>query len=90
MPRSQKNHVVVPSRENVLSAEEQFFHRSGHAALEKYRLADFAEGAKQMIILHVACADLINVDVLAHHLDLRRVHHFADGEQTEPVGGFTH
>ena len=43
-----------------------------------------------MIILHVARADLIDVHVVAHHFHLRRVHHFADGEQAEFVGGFTH
>ena len=85
-----EDHVVVAAGEDVFGAEQKFFHRGGHAALEQDGLADFAERAEQMIILHVARADLKNIDVLAHHLNLRRVHHFADDEQTEFVGGFAH
>jgi hypothetical protein len=43
-----------------------------------------------MVVLHVTRANLINIHVLAHHFDLRRVHHFADREQAEFIGGFAH
>ncbi len=44
----------------------------------------------KMVVLHVARADLEDVDVAAHHLNLRRVHHFADGEELKFFGGFVH
>ncbi len=83
MPRSHKITSGLPPRKNIFSAEQQFFHRGGHAALEQDRLANFAERAQQVVILHVARADLKNIDVARHHLDLRGVHHFADGKETE-------
>src|ERR1700731_1807030 len=71
--------VIVAAGEDVLGAEEQLFHGGGHAALEEYGLADFTEGAKEIIVLHVARADLEDVDVAEHHLHLRRIHDFAYG-----------
>src|SRR2546423_611263 len=53
-------------------------------------VADFAESAEKMIILHVARADLKNIHIAEHHLDLRRVHDFADGEELEFLGGLAH
>src|SRR5437879_1477344 len=38
----------------------------------------------------VARADLKNIHVAQHHLNLRRVHYFADGEQAEFIRGFAH
>ncbi len=43
-----------------------------------------------MVILHIARADLIDVNVVAHHFHLRWVHHFADGEQAKFIGGLAH
>src|ERR1700682_3784014 len=85
-----EDYVVIAAGEDVLGAEEQLFHGGGHAALEEYGLADFAEGAEEIIVLHVARADLEDVDVAEHHLDLRRVHDFADGEEIEFLRGFAH
>ena len=46
--------------------------------------------AQQVIVLHVARADLQHVDVGQHDFDLRRVHHFADDEQAVFVGRVAH
>jgi len=50
---------------------------------------DFRRAREGGSKLHVARADLENVNVTHHHLDLRRVHHFAP-VKTRPnfVGGF--
>src|SRR5207249_12043971 len=40
--------------------------------------------------VHVGRAELENVDVALRHLTLRRVDHFADGEEAELVGGVAH
>src|SRR5216683_99189 len=85
-----ENDVVVAAGEDVFGAHEKFFHGGGHAALEKNGLADFAQRAKEVVVLHVARADLEDVDVTHHHLNLRRVHHFADGKEAEFVGGLAH
>src|ERR1700720_2045911 len=85
-----EDYVVIAAGEDVLGAKEQLFHGGGHAALEEYGLADFAEGAKEIIVLHVARADLEDVDIAEHHLHLRRIHDFADGEEIDFLRGFTH
>ncbi len=43
-----------------------------------------------IVVLHVARADLEDVHVIHHHLNLRRVHHLADGEEAKFVRGFAH
>src|SRR6266849_3194054 len=85
-----EDYVVVAAGEDVLGAEEQLFHGGGHAALEEHGLADFAERAEEIIVLHIARADLEDVDVAEHHLHLRRIHDFADGEEIEFLRGFAH
>ena len=47
------------------------------AALQQHRLADVAELAQQVEVLHVARADLEAVDVGQHQLDLRDLHDLA-------------
>src|SRR5882724_3459438 len=85
-----QNYVVVSARQNIFGAEQQLLHRRGHSAFQQHRLAHFAERAQKVVVLHVACANLVDVNVAAHHFDLRRVHHFADGEQSEFIGCFAH
>ena len=58
-----ENHVVIAAGQDVFGAEEKFFDRGGQAALEKDGFADFAEGAEEKVVLHIARADLENVDV---------------------------
>src|SRR6266446_1133659 len=82
--------VVVAAGKNVFGAQQQFFHGGGHAALEQHGLADFAKGAEEVVVLHVARADLKDVHVAEHHLDLGRVHDFADGEEIEFLRGLAH
>ena len=85
-----EHHVVVAAGKNVFGAEQQLLHGSGKAALQQHRLADFAESAEKIVVLHVARAHLEHVHIGKHHLNLRRVHHFADSRQAELVGGLAH
>src|SRR5712692_11139890 len=85
-----ENDVEIAAGKDVFGAHQKFFHGGGHAALQKNGFADFAEGAEEKVVLHVARADLEDVHVTQHHLNLRGVHHFADGEEAEFVGGFAH
>src|SRR5690242_15287082 len=84
-----KNDVVISARKNVFGAEQQLFHSGGKAAFQEHGLADFAEGAKQIVVLHVARTHLEQVHVRQHHRNLGRIHNFADGAKAEFVGGFT-
>ena len=43
-----------------------------------------------MIVLHIARADLQNIHVADHHLNLRSVHDFAHAKEAEFFGGLTH
>ena len=44
-------------------------------ALEQHGLAHVPQLAQQREVLHVARADLVDVDVAVHQLDLAEVHH---------------
>ena len=54
----------------------------------KHRLADLAQLPQQVEVLHVARADLEDVDVRQHGLDLGDFHDLADDQETVGVGGF--
>src|SRR5438094_1851601 len=82
-----ENYVVVAASKDVFGTHQKFFHGGGHAALEENRFADFAKRAKEIVVLHVACADLEDVDITHHHLNLRSVHHFSVGEEADIVCG---
>src|SRR5579864_1964108 len=81
--------VVIASRHDVLGGKQEFLDGRGDAALEKDRLLQLAELAQQIEVLHVARADLQDVDVRHHLLDLRNLHDLADHQQIELVSGFT-
>src|SRR6266852_8769469 len=85
-----QNHVVVAAGKDVFGTHQKFFHGGRHAALEKNGFAEFTERAKEKVVLHVARADLEDVHVRHHHLNLRGVHHFADSEEAEFRGCFAH
>ncbi len=57
---------------------------------KQHRFADLAEFAQQVVVLHVARADLQDIGVLSEQRDLRLVHHFADHQQAAPVRRFAH
>ena len=56
--------------------------------LSRRRLFHLAQFAQQVEVLHVARADLEDVDVGQHKLDLRDLHDLADHEQVELVARF--
>src|SRR5271156_4656458 len=84
-----QNEFVVAAGKQVFSGAEQFFKRSGNAAFEQHRLADLAQYAQQIEVLHVARAHLQDVDVGQHRLDLGNLHDFADHQEFETIARFT-
>src|SRR5260370_20836647 len=48
--------VVIAAGKDVFGAEKKLFHSGREAALEENGLADFAEGAEEIVVLHVASA----------------------------------
>ena len=85
-----QNHFVIAAGENVFRRQQQFFDGRGNAALQQNRLADLAEFAQQIEVLHVARADLQNVGIRSEQRNLRLVHHLADHQQTAPVRRLAH
>ena len=53
----------------------------------KHRLANLAQFAQQVEVLHVAGADLEDVDVGQHGLDLGDLHDFADDQEIVSIRG---
>ena len=83
-----EDEVVVAAGEDVLGGEEDFLDGGGDAALHEDGLADVAELAEEVEVLHVARADLEAVDVGEHGLDLGDLHDFGDDEEAGLVGDF--
>src|SRR5204862_2053755 len=82
------DHAVVSTRHDVFGREQKFFEGCRDAALQQHRSLNLAQFAQQIEVLHVARADLENVDVGKHQLDLRDLHDFADDQKIELVPGF--
>ena len=57
-------------------------------ALEQHRLANLAQFAQQIEVLHVARAHLEDVHIRQHQLDLRNLHDLADHQQFEMIARF--
>src|SRR5215475_309087 len=85
-----QDYIVVSAGEDVFRGEQEFLHCCGKAALQQNWLSNFAQSPQQKIVLHVSRPNLIDVHVLTHHFDLPEIHHLADSEQAELVGGFAH
>src|ERR1051326_3011003 len=85
-----QNDVVVAPREHIFGAEQQLFNGGGDAALEQYGFANLAELPQQVVILHVARADLQDVGVFGQERDLRLIHDLADDEQVVAIGRRAH
>ena len=81
---------VIPAAHDVFSREQQFLDRRRDAALQQHRLAQFAQLAQQIEILHIARAHLQDVGVRVEQRDLRVVHHLAHHQQAPPVRGRPH
>ena len=85
-----EDHLVVAAGEDVLARKEQLLDGGGDAALEQDGLADLAEFAEQVEVLHVARAHLETIHKRQHGLDLGDFHDLADGGQAVGAGGFAH
>ena len=65
MPRSQRMTLLVAAGHDVFRAHQQLLERVGKAALEQDRAClDRAQLLQQIEILHVARADLNDVNIL--------------------------
>ena len=81
MPRSQRITSGIPLLEHVLRRHQQVVERRREAALEQHRLAGRAHLGQQVVVLHVARADLDHVGDLDHVLDVAHVHQLGDDRQ---------
>ncbi len=82
--------LLVAPGQDVLRGQQQLLDGRAQTALEQHRTAHLAEVLQEVEVLHVARADLVAVDVAAHHLDVARVHDLADHGQAALVGGRAH
>src|SRR5271170_7147771 len=82
-----QNDIVIPTGHDVLGGEQQFLESRGNPALQQDRLLHLPQFAQQIEILHIAGADLQNVNIGCHDVDLRNLHDLADDEQFETVAG---
>ncbi len=73
--------VGIPFGQDVFGARQELVEARGHSALEQDRPVGLADRLEQVEVLHVARADLQDVDFARHPLDLVDAHHFADDRQ---------
>ena len=81
-----ENDIAIAAGHDIFRAHQQLLERVGKAALEKDRLFDRAHLLQKIIILHVARADLNDVDVLKQRqvLDVHQLRH--DGQSRLLLG----
>src|SRR5258708_5683683 len=86
--------VMDASQIQMMSAYVDIFQVGARNMQNYFLLQALGEVQKPVllnkIVLHVARAHLEYINVSAHHLDLRGIHHFADDEEAEFVGSFAH
>ena len=75
----------VAGRGDVLGGHQPLLDRGAEAALEHHRPARAPAREQQREVLHVARADLEDVRVLGHDVDLVGLHHLGDHRQPGPL-----
>ena len=87
-PSLAQDDLLVADREDVFGCPKPLIDGAGEAALEQDRTVDLAELAQEVEVLHVAGADLQDVNHLRHAPDLIDGHHLADDRHAgRPAGG---
>ena len=76
----------VAAGEQVLRRQQPLLERRRDTALQQDRLAHLAHLPQQRVVLHVAGAELIDVDVLVDQLDLAGVHDLGDQPEAVLIG----
>ena len=76
-----EDHVVVAAGQDVLAESSSSSMVAAMPRLNSIGLRDIAQLAQQIEVLHIARADLEEIDVGQHRLDLRNLHDLADPEQ---------
>jgi hypothetical protein len=80
--------VGVAAGHDVFGGEEEFIEGGGEAALEEYGFLLIADGVEEVVVLHVAGADLEDVGVFADECDLVDGHDFGDDGEAGLFAGF--
>src|SRR5487761_766503 len=70
-----QDHVAVALRQDILGGEQPFLDGRRHSPLQQDRLARAAGLLEQRVVLHVAGAELEDVGIARHQLDVARRHH---------------
>ncbi len=79
--------VRVAAVEDVLGGEQELVEGRAHAALQQGGLARVSHGLQELVVLHVAGADLQDVGVLGDHRDVFGRHDLGDDRQTRLLPG---
>ena len=72
-----EDHVRVAFTHDIFRAHQQFLVCGGHSALKENRFLLSSDRFQQVIVLHVACSDLDDINVIKQ-FKLRDVHQFRD------------
>ena len=76
-----ENYFVIAAGKNIFGGKQKLFNGCRNAALQQYRLADAPQLAQQIIILHIARADLENIGISRQQRNLAGIHHLTDDQQ---------
>src|SRR5436190_18067931 len=72
---------VIAAGHQVLGRKQRLFNRRRRAAFEQNWLVELGKVSQQIVILHVARADLQNVYVTDEERNLLRLHDFGNRQQ---------
>ena len=80
-----QDHVGIAGADDVLGRHQPLLDRRAVPALEHHRPGDPSDRGQERVVLHVPGADLEDVGVLSHDVDLVGLHHLGDHRQAGPV-----
>ena len=83
-----ENHLICSGSHKILCGHKPFLDSCRKTSLEKNRHAGLAYFLQQLEILHIPCSDLEHIDILCHHLHVRRRNHFRCDRHIESIAGF--
>ena len=68
---------LVSARHDILCAHQKLFQSVGKAPFQKYGLVELSHLAEQVVVLHVPCPYLDDVDIL-EEIDIHYIHELGD------------
>ena len=76
-----EHHLAIAPGQHVFRRQEPLLVGCGKAPFDHYRHIQFAHGVQQIVVLHITSANLQDVGVFGHGIEVLDGHHFGNDRQ---------